>query len=157
MEQRGRRTSALLAVVYVLGVLGVARSVQAQGGAEQELLQLERDWCTATTKRDAALLGRILADDFTGVTNRGVVQTKADALAGLKDQKSGTDACVDKDMKVRVYGDAAVVTGLGTRSGTFEGQPFKDRQFLWTDTFVKKDGRWQCVASQGTVVAAQQK
>ncbi|MCI0696842.1 hypothetical protein L0337_33160 [candidate division KSB1 bacterium] len=34
---------------------------------------------------------------------------------------------------------------------------FKDRQVLWTDIFIKKDGRWQCVASQGTLVAAQQK
>jgi ketosteroid isomerase-like protein len=146
-----------IAVVVLFGIVaGPALLFAQEGKIEQELMQIERDWCTAMTKKDALLLGRILADDYTGVTNRGIVQTKADALSGLKDQKSGTEACVDKDLKVRVYGDAAVVTGLGTRSGTFEGQPFKDRQFLWTDTFVKKDGRWQCVASQGTVVAAQQ-
>jgi hypothetical protein len=63
---------------------------------------------------------------------------------------------VDTNMKVRVYGDAAVVTGLGTRSGVNKGAAFKDRQFLWTDTFIRKDGRWQCVATQGTLVAAQQ-
>jgi len=64
---------------------------------------------------------------------------------------------VDDKIKVRVYGDAAVVTGHGVRAGTYNGVPFKDRQVFWTDTFIKKDGRWQCVASQGTLVAAQQK
>ena len=60
-------------------------------------------------------------------------------------------------MKVRIYGDAAVVTGIVTRTGAYKGVPFKDRQHLFTDTFVRRDGRWQCVASQGTLAAAQQK
>ena len=64
------------------------------------------------------------------------------------------ESCVDSDVKVRLYGDTAVVTGLGTRSGTRSGVAFKDRKVRWTDTFVKRDGRWQCVASQGTIVAA---
>ena len=108
-------------------------------------------------KKDAALLGRILADDYTGVTSRSNTETKADALAGLNDKTSTITSCVDSNTKVRVYGDAAVVTGLATRSGTFKGAVFKDRQFLWTDTFIRKDGRWQCVASQSTLIAAQQK
>ena len=152
-----RSMGLLVSVLMVVCCLGVAGGTAAQRSAEEELLQLERDWCTASVKKDAALLGRVLADEYSGVTNSGVVTTKAEVLAALKDKNSSTDQCVDDDMKVRLYGDAAVVTGLGTRSGTFEGAAFKDRKFLWTDTFVKKDGRWQCVASQGTVIAAQQK
>jgi ketosteroid isomerase-like protein len=53
-----------------------------------------------------------------------------------------------------VYGDAAVVTALATRSGTLRGATYKDRQVLYTDTFVRREGRWQCVASQSTVVAS---
>ena len=141
----------------VVACLAAAAGIGAQGSSEQQLLQLERDWCTASLKRDAALLGRILADDYTGVSNRGMALTKSETIAGLSDKTSGTTACVDSDMKVRIYGDTAVVTGLGTRSGTYQGKPFTDRRFLWTDVFVRRDGRWQCVASQGTVVAAQQK
>jgi hypothetical protein len=63
---------------------------------------------------------------------------------------------VDRNVKARVYGNAAVVTGLATRSGTYKGAPF-DQQHLWTDTFVMKDGRWQCVASQSTLIAVQPK
>jgi hypothetical protein len=77
-------------------------------------------------------------------------------MANLKSADSIV-VCVDNNIKVRVYGNAAIVTGLGIRAGTSKGVSFKDRQILWTDTFIKKDGRWQCVASQGTLVAAQQK
>lgn len=140
-------------------LLGVTTSLlQAQQSAtEQQLLQLERDWCTAVMKRDAALLGRILSDDFTGVNRRGVAQTKSEALDDLKDRTSTVTACVDKNIKVRSYGDAAVVTALGIRSGTNKGVAFSDVQVLWTDTFIRKEGRWQCVASQSTLIAAQQK
>ena len=151
-----RSIGAVVAILMVLVGLGIPGRAVARG-AEEELIQLERDWCSSVLKRDVVTFGRILADDYTGVTSRGVVETKADALADLKDQANSIDACVHSNVKVRLYGDAAVVTGLGTRSGTRSGVAFKDRQTLWIDTFVKKDGRWQCVASQGTVVEAQQK
>jgi ketosteroid isomerase-like protein len=127
-----------------------------QNKAEQELIQIEHDWCAALVKKDAAFLARTLADDYTLIGSRGTPSTKAEELANLKGTDSMT-SCVDSNFKVRIYGDAAVVTGLATRSGTHKGVAFKDRQSLFTDTFIKKDGRWQCVASQGTVVAAQQK
>jgi hypothetical protein len=152
------RTRVVLGVIGVIGLCGVTAQLQAQTpAAEQELIQLERDWCNATLKRDTVVLDRILAADYTSIGSRGTPQTKAEALADLKDKTSAVDVCVDTNVKVRVYGDAAVVTGLGSRSGNYKGVPFKDRQAYWTDTFIRKDGRWQCVATQGTVVAAQQK
>ena len=129
----------------------------AQGNAEQALIQLERDWCTALLKRDTSLLDRILASDYTGVGSRGSTETKSEALASLKDMTSTVDACVDTNFKVRVFGDAAVVTAMATRSGTYKGAAYKDRQSLYTDIFVLRDGSWQCVASHATLVAAQQK
>jgi len=75
-------------------------------------MQLEHDWCTASVKKDAATLGRFLADDNTHVGSRGTMLTKAEFLADLKDKTSSVDSCVDNNVKVRVYGDAAVVTSL---------------------------------------------
>ena len=148
----------LIGGALAVSVFGFSTGVSlAQSKPEQELVQIERDWCTASVKRDSTILGRILADDYTGVGSRGAPETKSEALAALKDMTSSVDTCVDTNVKVRVYGDAAVVTGLATRGGTNKGVAFKDRQFLWTDTFVRRDGRWQCVASQSTVIAAQQK
>ena len=139
----------------VVAYLGAANQVATaqQNSAEQQLVQLERDWCTAQLKKDAGLLGRILADDYTGVGRLGKKRTKAEELTELTDKTSTTTSCVDNDVKVRVYGDAAVVTGRASRAGTEKGSAFKDREFLWTDTFIKKDGRWQCVASQSTSIA----
>jgi ketosteroid isomerase-like protein len=138
-------------------IQGVVSLRAQQGKVEQEIMQIERDWCSATIKKDITMLGRILADDYTGVGSRGTAVTKVQELADLKSGDSNVTSCVDTNIKVRMYGDVAVVTGTGNRAGTYKGVAFKDRQILWTDVFVRKDERWQCVASQGTVVAAQQK
>ena len=126
----------------------------AQSNVEQELIQLEQDWCTAEMKRDGTIFGRILADDYTGVSSRGTTETKAEAIASLKDKSASVTSCVNSDIKVRFYGDVAVVTGLVSRNGTVKGVAYKDRQVLFTDTYARRNGRWQCVASQGTVKAA---
>jgi ketosteroid isomerase-like protein len=131
----------------------VAVPAGAQGKAEQELIQIEKDWCTASLTRDGALLGRILADDYVGVTRAGAIEGKPAALASLKDTTRTLDVCVDSDFRVRLYGDAAVVNATATRSGTEKGVAFKDRRSVYTDTFIRKDGRWQCVAGQSTPLA----
>jgi len=134
---------------------GSAYALQ-QSKAEQELIQIERDWCAAIVKKDTAVLSRILADDYMSVGSGGGTSTRASELANLK-AADPLSSCVNSNFKVRVYGDAAVISGLSTQSGTRKGVPFKDRQVLWTDTYIRKDGRWQCVAGQATLVAAQQK
>jgi Domain of unknown function (DUF4440) len=131
-------------------VFGAGPAGAQTGKVEQELMQLERDWCTASVKNDAALLGGIVADDVSDISRAGKLSGKAEMLAGVKTGK--TSACEVDQMKVRVYGDAAVVTGRSTlTSSTFSGQA------LWTDTFVKKNGKWLCVATQSTEVAPPKK
>jgi ketosteroid isomerase-like protein len=153
-----RAIGATVTVCAALTSAGIGTIViaQQQKTAEQQLVQLENDWCTAVLHKDAAMLGRILADDFSGGTPLGTTQTKSDAVAGVRDPTHTSTACVNSNVKVRLYGNAAVVTGLATESGTDGGAAFKDRQTLWTDTFIMKDGRWQCVANQGTRPSNQQ-
>ena len=148
----------LVASTFIIVVAGFGTDgALAQSKPDQELMQIENDWCTADLKQDGAILGRILASDFTSVDSRGTTDTKESYLVSYKDKTSTTTACVNSNMKARVFGDAAVVTGTVTSSGTRKGVAFKDRQVLFTDTYIRRDGRWQCVASQGTVVASQQK
>ena len=150
---------ALVVTALILAYAGSDGNIFAlqQNKVEQELMQLERDWCTAQIKKDVAFFSRILADDFTQISSRGVMQTKTEFLAALKDPKSSTDSCPQRNVRVRLYGNSAVVTGLTTAAGRNEGVAFKDYQVLWTDTFIMKDERWQCVATQSTIIAAQQK
>jgi len=56
------------------------------------------------------------------------------------------------DMKVHVYGDTAIVTGLNTTKGTFKGKDTSGA-YRFTDVFVKRDGRWQVVATRASLVA----
>jgi len=132
--------------VAVVGALALPAPVRAQAGkGEQELMQIERDWCGASLKNDPVALGRILADDFTSVSREGKVSTKADDLASVKTNEM--TGCDQDMMKVRIYGDAAVVIGRTTAKGTaFTGQS------MWTDTFIRRDGRWQCVATQSSEI-----
>jgi len=54
-----------------------------------------------------------------------------------------------EDLRVRSYGNSAVVTALMKTKGKFAGQEFTTRERA-TDFFVKQGGRWQCVFSQPT-------
>jgi hypothetical protein len=141
-------STALVALLFALGTA----FAQQQSSDEEQVLQLESGYCTAQIKRDAGYLDKLLANDYAGVSSRGVRETKADVLASAKDRNNTTSSCVDKDVKVRIYGDAAVVTGRQIYSGIYNGEPFKNRQVLWTDTLVRRDGRWQVVASHATPV-----
>jgi ketosteroid isomerase-like protein len=145
----------LASVSFSVTILSPINLAAQSSKDEQTLLQLERDWCTTTVKGDKTGLGRILADEYSGVGARGIKATKADALAQLT--ASPTTVCNDFDIKVRLYGDTAVVTGTGVRSGTYQGKPFADLRMYWTDTWVRRKGQWQCVASQSTWADAGQK
>jgi ketosteroid isomerase-like protein len=143
---------AIAVCVVVLG-FGVAILAQTKAGsAEQELLKLEQEWANALVKSDMAFLDRIRAEDYTWTDTQGVVWTKAQGDASLTSGEDVISSCVTDDMKVRVYGDAAVVTGLQTMKETLKGKDISG-QMRFTDTWIKRDGRWQCVASHGSKIA----
>lgn len=134
----------------VLLVLGLAASAPAQGKDEQELVQLEKDWCTAMLKKDPKFLERTLGADYVGISRGGMTSTKADATKGMQDPSTRLDACVDTDFNVRVWGDVGVVIARFHRTGVDAVGPYKDRTGWYTDVFVRRNGQWQCVASQST-------
>ena len=137
---------ALSLVVFMASASTVAWAQHQK--AERELVQIERDWCTAVLKNDPTLLGKILADDYSATGVRGIA-TKAATLSAMKGTETVVTTCVDDNIKVRVYGDAAVVTGHGRRAGTNKGVRF-EREHFYTDTFIRRNGQWQCVATQST-------
>jgi ketosteroid isomerase-like protein len=145
-----------IAVSVVVLVLPVA--VQAQtlaqtksGGVEQELIKLENEWADAWVKRDVAFFDRIMADDYTWTSPWGDVSTKAQDLALVKSGQDVVKSWVLADMKVRVYGDAAVVTGRDTVKETYKGEDVSG-QHRWTHTWIKRAGRWQCVAAHSSEI-----
>ena len=131
----------LLAAAALLG--------QSTNAAEQTLIQIEQEWSQADLHKDAAVLNRILADDWIGIDFEGAVLNKAQALRGIASGSAALESTVLRDMKVRVYGDTAVITGTDTEKGEYHGKD-SSGVYLWTDVFVRRNGRWQAVSSQST-------
>jgi len=122
----------------------------ASGEDEQALYQLERDWADASMKKDAGALDRILAADFVG-HDESATRNKQQTLNSLKSDPTQIESGALSEMKAVVFGDTAVVHGLWTQKSSSRGKDTSGRN-RWTDTFVKRDGRWQCVGSYSVQV-----
>jgi ketosteroid isomerase-like protein len=150
-----KRIAIAVSVVVLVLAVGAQAQTLAQtksGGVEQELIKLENEWADAWVKRDVAFFDRIIADDYTWTSSEGIVWTKAQDLALVKSGKDVITSWVLAEMKVRVYGDAAVVTGRSTVKETYKGEDVSG-QYRWTHTWVKRAGRWQCVAGHSSETA----
>ena len=122
---------------------------EASENVEKKIMQLERDWGDALAKRDLAALDRILGDDHSVITKDGSILTKAQELA--KHSESADELFDFEPMKVRVFGDTAVVTGGHKEKSQYQGRDTSGH-YRWMDVFVKRNGRWQVVASELTRV-----
>ena len=131
--------------IIFLAVL-ICRFSSAQTAAQQEVLQFERDACKAFLDADVSALERVLTPDFTLTLSNGEVSTRADEINELQSNKVHYDVFENYDMLARLYGnDTAVVVGKTRVKGTADGKAF-DRVVQFTDTLIKRDGRWQLAA-----------
>jgi ketosteroid isomerase-like protein len=111
---------------------------------------MERDWNAAWVRRDAAWLEKNIADDATFIYADGSMGTKASDLALLKDTRNTVEWNNLSDMNIRVNGNIAIVTGVNHIKGKAAGgSPFENR-VRYTDTYIKRDGRWYAWASHST-------
>lgn len=117
------------------------------------LTYMELEWNDAIRRHDGTWLEANYAPFGIEVSSRtGLLENKAALIASAKADKRIFDALEMSDVNVRVEGDAAVVTGINhARGKDGDGKPF-DRRIRFTDTFIKRDGRWQVWASQGTPI-----
>jgi ketosteroid isomerase-like protein len=144
----------LLAVVALVGILvpglASAQAKPAAPTAEQAVAALEHAWLTAFTSSDVAWYEKNMAAGLVVTSEKGELRDKAAVIARLKSEPfKGT--ATDADVKVIVYGDTAVAIGTETDKGTQNGKDASGT-YRWTDTWVKLNGQWQCVASQSSTV-----
>ena len=95
--------------------------------------------------------GSDLADTFISTSPEGKVRTKAEMLAQITSGDIKYHASKVDDMKVFVYGDAAVVNGRWKGKYVEKGKTV-DATERFTDTFVRHNGQWRCVASHGSTI-----
>jgi ketosteroid isomerase-like protein len=116
---------------------------------EAALKDNENRWEAAIAKHDVVSVGSMVADDFVGVYFDGKVMSRSSVMAESKKDRDTYKSAVNERLAVHTYGqNVAVVVGTAHEKGTGkDGKPF-DRKFRFTDTWVERSGRWQCVASQ---------
>jgi ketosteroid isomerase-like protein len=145
-----------ITVVFALTFLTNLMLALAQASdAGNAVLQTERDLAMAYQRGEADAIAQGVMEDYTLTNSMGKVTTRADDIAEAKKNDPKYEIFENYDMKVRVHGDAAVVTGKTHTKGISGGKPF-DSVFQFTDTFVKDGGRWRLLASHASKLPAKE-
>lgn len=134
------------------GLVSSTSVLAAEREDVQQILQVERDISAAFEREDAGWLEKHLDPTFTLTSSTGKVTTRADEVADLR---GGTKYEVfrNRDTIVRLYGDAAVATGITRVEGQSDGKPYA-LDFQFTDTYVRKPEGWVMVASHASRLPA---
>lgn len=115
------------------------------------LIDLERGWNDAFYKRDVTFIERLLADEFTATYDDGTRGDKKKELELAASFNQAVESATQDDFIVKVYGDTAVVWFTLNLVGIKQGQR-SPLTLRYTDVWVFRDGRWQCVSTQSTRV-----
>jgi uncharacterized protein (TIGR02246 family) len=141
-----------LILTAVLAALSSVAFAQTPASAvEKEIRDIEEQLRAAAVKGDTAAFERLMADDYTSTSMSGLTRSKAEIIADWKSGAQKTESISLDNVKVRVYGDAAVLTADRTTKSRLRGQDNSGRQ-REIRVFVKRNGRWQAVAMQTTPI-----
>jgi ketosteroid isomerase-like protein len=144
---------ALLAFATVFDARGAESSASTEA-AVKTILAIEEQRNQAILHGDVAALDRMTSDDYTFITLRGELRSKAEILRDFKAGLIKYDSRTISDLKVRVYGNAAVVTGRAIQKGMENGKDYSG-DYWFTRVYVNKDGSWKTVALQTTLIQPQ--
>jgi len=138
-----------------IGLYCIASSAHAHDAAqdEREIRRVEAQLCHAFEIGDAGTLRKDLDVTFTLTNSHGEVSDFAQNLAEVASREPRYEIFRNHDQQVRVYRDAAIVTGITTVKGTSKGDAFA-ADFQFTDTYVRRDGHWLLAASHASRLSA---
>jgi len=145
-----RAASGVFSLLLAFALVSHGRS---QGISEDEgrILALETAWNHAEQTKDVAALDQLLATELVYIDYDGSLQNKEQFLAAVKSEGLSPVQIVNETQTAKVFGDCAVVTGIYREKGTNNGKPYT-RRGRFTDTWVKINSTWRCVASQSTLI-----
>ena len=112
----------------------------------KQMIEAERKWAVLDCE-PSNVVAEALAEDFVGTAPDGPLYTKKEAL--VEDRSEKVRGCKLLSARVRYYGpNVAMIYGkeTSTRTGK-DGKEFQ-RTLIWTDTWMKRDGKWQIIAVQ---------
>ena len=139
-----RSCATLLAVLFVLHLSGYAAD-------ESKLIALENAWNQAQLNHDARALETLVGEKFIYTDIDGSVMDRARFLDDIRKTSYHDTLVTNEDVRVDMYGDAAVVSGTYHTKGNDKGKPF-EHYGRFTDTWIRQKGQWQCVARHTTLL-----
>jgi hypothetical protein len=142
----------ILQVMCAAVLIAAAHAQQSHWAAPDDktakfMIDMERKWAEGVCENNGVIFG-LLADDFQGTSTQGERYTKADELRDEKGPHSAHDCALDS-AKVRFFGqNLAVIYGSEHATGKDKAHPDMKVCQVWTDTWLKRDGKWQIIAAQ---------
>jgi ketosteroid isomerase-like protein len=137
-------------LLFLAGALAVCAldfaAAQSSQASVSKVLNLENQWNAAYKRSDIAAMNSLLADDFVITIEDGTTFSKPGYIAHNGNSTVHVEVSDMSDLKVRMHGNTAVVTGAYHEKGTDKGKPYEynDR---FTDVWMNVGGKWQVIAS----------
>lgn len=141
----------IASLVLLSAVVAAAASMQSERTTEKEVLQTLQASDDAAARRDSAALKRLTAEDYIFHASTGIVQTRGQAIAETMAGASTWTVRKYDSLRVRLYGDIAIVTGTFSIAGA--SSTYRPGPRLITRIFISRDGRWQDLGGQATLVS----
>jgi ketosteroid isomerase-like protein len=145
-----RFTGFLLALLCTAAALVLAQE-GSDPAVQSKIIALEKAWNQAYKLGDIRALDALLDDHIVLINDDGSVQTKSEFLAGVKPSKSQEQQVAPESMSVHVYGNTAIATGVFRAKGVEAGKTYVRRE-RFVDTWIYKEGKWVCVATNAVPV-----
>jgi ketosteroid isomerase-like protein len=142
---------AALALIQIAAAQNTARNPAHDAAVARQIEQLEEARNQAILKGDAASIEKMTSDDYTFITLKGELRTKAEIVKGFASGSFKYQSRTISDLKVRVYGDTAVVTGRSIQKGAENGKD-NSGDYWFTRVYVKQNDAWTTVALQTTMI-----
>lgn len=120
----------------------------------EAIATLNRRWMQAYTKGDIGFLEMYMSEDYVGTFPDGTVHNKKSEIEAVRSGAVKIGEMEPKEVAVRVYDKAAVITGRSSIKALVDGQAMS-ADFRFTDVWIAREGRWQAVASQVTRIEQQ--
>jgi len=143
---KDRLLTRALSIVAVL-CLCECSGQKEQKETERYIVESERQWAESVATGDTSAIDRILADDFIGVDPQGHFYNKQPMIDETRNAPKYFVSNRLNDVKVRFYGNTAVAQG----SEAWEKRSGERGRFIWTDTWLQRNGRWQIVAAEDLI------
>ena|SRR5215813_3590316 len=137
------RTLAILAILCLCHCSGQKDQKETQ----RYILESERQWAESLATGDTSAIERILADDFIGVDPKARLYTKQQMIDETRNAPKYFVSNRLNDVKVRFYGNTTIAQG----SETWEKHSGERGRFVWTDTWIRRNGRWQIAAAEDLI------